>query len=91
MMSESTQPGYAIFVRIFRAGEYYLLSGGNMSYPPMYLEDKLKIILKAYKKSGQTDGVNRFLRNNGYLFGGLFKVIWDILKCSLVLNNLNLK
>ena len=71
MMSESTKPGYAIFVRIFPAGEYYLISGGNMSYPPMYLDDKLKIILKAYKKSGQTDGVNRFLRNNGYLFGRL--------------------
>ena len=71
MMSESTKPGYAIFVRIFRAEEYYLLSGGNISYPPMYLEDKIKKIMKAYKESGQTDGVNIFLRNNGYLFGRL--------------------
>ncbi|MDD5524567.1 MAG: SEC-C metal-binding domain-containing protein [Smithella sp.] len=71
MLSESTQPGYAIFMRIYRAGEYYLISGGNMSYPPMYLDDKLKIIMKAYRKSGQTDGVNRFLRNNGYIFGRL--------------------
>lgn len=71
MMSESTQPGYAIFVRIFTAGKFYLLSGGHVAYPPMYLNEKLKEILKAYRKSGRTDGVNNFLRHNGYIFGRL--------------------
>ncbi|MEQ8161878.1 MAG: hypothetical protein ABRQ33_11880, partial [Smithellaceae bacterium] len=71
MMSESTQPGYAIFVRIFTAGKFYLLSGGHVAYPPMYLNEKLKEILKAYRKSGRTDGVNNFLRHNGYIFGQL--------------------
>lgn len=71
MMSESAQPGYSVFVRIFQAGKHYLLSGGHMSYPPAYLDEKLKEILKAYKKSGRTDGVNKFLRHNGYLFGRL--------------------
>jgi len=71
MMSESTQAGTAVFVRIYPAGKYYLLSGGHMYYPLMYLDEKLKEILKAYKKSGRTDGVNKFLRHNGYLFGRL--------------------
>ncbi|NTW77614.1 MAG: hypothetical protein HGB33_07570, partial [Syntrophaceae bacterium] len=71
MMSESTQPGFAIFVRIYPAGKFYLLSGGHISYPPMYLDEKLKEILKAYRKSGRTDGVNSFLRHNGYIFGRL--------------------
>lgn len=71
MMSESTQPGYALFVRVFPAGPYYLISGGHMSYPPMYLDEKIEEILKAYKKSRQKDGVNTFLRRNGHVFGRL--------------------
>lgn len=71
MMSESTRPGCAVFLRIFAAGKYHFVSGGYMAYPPMYLDERLKEILKAYKKSGQTDGVNRFLRHNGNLFGRL--------------------
>ena len=71
MMSKSTQPGYALFLRVFPAGPYYLISGGHMSYPPMYLDEKLKEIEKAYKKSGQKDGVNPFLRRNGHVFGRL--------------------
>lgn len=71
MMSKSTQPGYALFLRVFPAGPYYLISGGHMSYPPMYLDEKIKEILKAYKKSRQRDGVNLFLRRNGHVFGRL--------------------
>lgn len=71
MMSKSTQPGYALFLRVFPAGPYYLISGGHMSYPPMYLDEKIKEILKAYKKSRQKDGVNLFLRRNGHVFGRL--------------------
>lgn len=71
MLSKSTQPGYAVFLRVFSAGNYYFISGGNMSYPPMYLDEKLKEIEKAYKKSGQKDGVNPFLRRNGHIFGRL--------------------
>lgn len=72
MMSQSTQPGCAVFLRVFPAGPYYLISGGHMSYPPIYLDEKLKEIEKAYKKSGQKDGVNPFLRRNGHVFGRLF-------------------
>lgn len=71
MMSKSTQSGYAVFLRVYPAGPYYLISGGHISYPPMYLDEKLKEIMKAYKKSGQKDGVNRFLRKNGHIFGRL--------------------
>ena len=71
MMSQSTQPGYAVFLRVFSAGPYYLISGGHMSYPPMYLDEKLKDIERAYKKSRQKDGVNSFLRRNGHIFGKL--------------------
>ena len=70
-LSESVREGYAVFVRIFTAGKYHLLSGGHMSYPPNYLDEKLKEILKAYGKSGQTVDVNKFLRRNGHLFGRL--------------------
>lgn len=70
-LSESVREGYAVFVRIFTAGKYHLLSGGHMSYPPNYLDEKLEEILKAYRKSGQTVGVNKFLRRNGHLFGRL--------------------
>ena len=55
----------------FIAGKFYLLSGGHISYPPAYLNEKLNEILKAYRKSGRTDGVNNFLRHNGYIFGQL--------------------
>ena len=71
-LSESVREGYAVFVRIFTAGKYHLLSGGHMSYPPNYLDEKLKEILKAYRKSGQAVCVNKFLRRNGHLFGRLF-------------------
>ena len=71
MMSKSTQPGYAVFLRVFPAGPYYLISGGHMSYPPLCLDEKLKEILKAYKKSRQKDGVNPFLRRSGHVFGRL--------------------
>jgi hypothetical protein len=71
MMSKSTQPGYSVFLRVFPAGPYYLISGGHMSYPPLCLDEKLKEILKAYKKSRQKDGVNPFLRRSGHVFGRL--------------------
>jgi hypothetical protein len=71
MMSESTQPGHAVFVRVFPAGQFYLLSGGHMYYPLTYLDEKLKEILRAYKKSDRADGVNKFLRRNGHIFGKL--------------------
>jgi len=71
MMSKSTQPGCAVFLRVFPAGPYYLISGGHLSYPPMYLDEKIQEILKAYKKSRQKDGVNHFLRRNGHIFGRL--------------------
>lgn len=71
MMSKSTHPGYAVFLRVFPAGPYYLISGGHMSYPPMYLDEKINEILKSYKKSRQKDGVNPFLRRNGHVFGRL--------------------
>jgi hypothetical protein len=32
---------------------------------------RLKEIEKAWKKSGQKEGINRFLRKNGHLFGRL--------------------
>lgn len=70
-MSETVLPGAGVFSRIYAAGTYYLMSGGRLSYPPMYLEERRKAILKAYKKSGRTDGVNAFLRRNGHLFGKL--------------------
>ncbi|HPC86457.1 MAG TPA: SEC-C metal-binding domain-containing protein [Smithellaceae bacterium] len=71
MMSKSAQPGCAVFLRVFPAGPYYLISGGHLSYPPMYLDEKIQEILKAYKKSRQKDGVNHFLRRNGHIFGRL--------------------
>ena len=71
MLSQSTQSGHAVFLRIYPAGKHYLISGGHMSYPPAYLDTRLKEIEKAWKKSGQKEGINRFLRKNGHLFGRL--------------------
>lgn len=70
--SQSTREGMAVFVRIFPAGGYHLLSGGHMAYPANILNGKLKTIIKAYKKSRRKDGINKFLRANGHIFGKLF-------------------
>jgi hypothetical protein len=70
--SQSTRDGMAVFVRLFPAGGYYLLSGGHMAYPANILDGKLKTIINAYKKSRRQDGVNKFLRKNGHIFGKLF-------------------
>lgn len=70
--SQSTREGMAVFVRIFPAGDYHLLSGGHMAYPPNVLDEKLETIIKAYKKSRRKDGINKFLRANGHIFGKLF-------------------
>jgi len=69
--SQSTRDGMAVFVRIFPAGGYHLLSGGHMAYPPNVLNEKLELIVKAYKKSRRKDGINNFLRKNGHIFGKL--------------------
>jgi len=69
--SQSTQGGMAVFVRIFPAGDYYLLSGGHMAYPLNILDGKLETIIKSYKKSRRKDGINKFLRENGHVFGKL--------------------
>ena len=69
--SQSTRDGMAVFVRIFPAGGYHLLSGGHMAYPPNVLDGKLEAIIKAYKKSRRKDGINNFLRKNGHIFGKL--------------------
>lgn len=71
MLSQTTQSGHAVFLRIYPVGKHYLISGGHMSYPPAYLDTRLKEIEKAWKKSGQKEGINRFLRKNGHLFGPL--------------------
>ena len=70
--SQSIRDGMAVFVRIFPAGGYHLLSGGHMAYPANILEGKLKTIIKAYKKSRGKDGINNCLRKNGHIFGKLF-------------------
>ena len=70
--SQSARDGMTVFVRIFPAGGYYLLSGGRMAYPMNMLDGKLDIIIEAYKKSRRKDGVNKFLRKNGHIFGKLF-------------------
>lgn len=70
-MSQSTQSGHAIFMRVYPAGKYYLASGGFMSYPPMYIDERLKQIEKAHKKSGAKEAIHLFLRRNGHLFGRL--------------------
>lgn len=51
--SQSTREGMAVFVRIFPAGGYHLLSGGHMAYPANILDGKLKTITKAYKKADE--------------------------------------
>ncbi|HNQ66330.1 MAG TPA: SEC-C domain-containing protein [Smithella sp.] len=70
--SQSTREGMAVFVRIFPAGGYHLLSGGHMAYPANILDGKLKTITKAYKKSRRKDDINNFLRKNGHIFSKLF-------------------
>ena len=69
--SQSVRDGMAVFVRIFSAGGYHLLSGGNMAYPLKVLDEKLETITKSYKKSGRKDGINKFFRKNGHIFGKL--------------------
>lgn len=69
--SQSVQDGMAVFVRIFPAGGYHLLSGGHMAYPLQVLDEKLETIIKAYKKSRRKDGINNFLRKNSHIFGKL--------------------